>query len=67
MTIVRLQFITGVNDTGDKFTTGVNNTSDKLMTGGVKDTNDKSLHSNISAIFREKKYLEVVCFATKGG
>jgi len=47
-----LQFITGVNDTGDKFTAGVNETVDKLMTG-VKDTGDITLDSNISTIFRK--------------
>jgi len=33
-------FITGVNDTGDKFTTGDKDTGDKLTTG-VNDTGDK--------------------------
>jgi len=33
-------FITGVNDTGDKFTPGVTDTGDKLMTG-VNDAGDK--------------------------
>jgi len=54
MAIGKLQFITGVNDTGDKFTAGVKDTGDKLMTG-VKDTGDKSLDSNISAIFRKNQ------------
>jgi len=33
MTKVNLQFITGVNETGDKFTAGVNNIVNKCMTG----------------------------------
>ena len=46
LTLENLQFITGVNDTGNKCIAGVNDNGDKLMTG-VKDTGDKTLDLNI--------------------
>jgi len=50
LALENLQFITGVNDTSDKFNAGVNDTNHKLMTS-VNETGDKTLDSNISAIF----------------
>ncbi len=45
-------FITGVNDTGDKFIAGVVDTREQLI-AGVVDTGDKHSFENIFANFRK--------------